>query len=80
MGPFGRAHIVGFLLLLVMGVAPPVFGQGDLTGGWTKMSQEDSIARGTGLQLGDYTGLSMNEKGRLRAETWDASSVSQPEW
>ena len=67
-------------MLLVMGVAPPVFGQGDLTGEWDRLSHEDSIARATGLELGDYTGLPLNEAGRMRAETWDSSSVSQPEW
>ena len=52
----------------------------DLAGEWVAHSrQEDEIHRIPGAELGDYTGFPLNEAGKLKAETWDASILSQPE-
>ncbi len=62
-------------LLLVLAVTCPAFAQVDLTGMWVR-SDDDN--RG-GRTLGDYTGVPINAAGRLKAESWDASLLSQPE-
>jgi cyclase len=40
---------------------------------------EDEIHRIPGAELGDYAGFPLNAAGKLKAETWDASILSQPE-
>ena len=52
----------------------------DLAGEWTALSRhEDEVHRIPGPDLGDYAGFPLNEAGRVKAETWDASILSQPE-
>jgi hypothetical protein len=51
----------------------------DLSGEWGAIRQEDQPHRQPGPELGDYTGLPINAAGRQKAETWDASILSQPE-
>lgn len=51
----------------------------DLSGMWTALVLEDWYDRFPGPELGDYTGLPINAAARQKAETWDASSLSQPE-
>ena len=52
----------------------------DLAGEWVAHSrQEDEVHRIPGAELGDYAGFPLNEAGKLKAETWDASILSQPE-
>lgn len=53
--------------------------QVDLAGRWSATSQEDRVHRVPGPELGDYTGIAVNEAARLKARTWDASILSQPE-
>ena len=73
--------IVGPLLLLVGSFAVlPAFSQSDLSGEWAPTQHEDNFARLPGSDIGDYTGLPINDAGRLRADTWNASSLSQPDW
>ena len=50
--------------------------QVDFTGQWAPLYHEDTIERIPGPELGDYTGLPLNEAGRLRAESWDADRIS----
>src|SRR5262245_38475041 len=62
----------------------PAFAQSapqviDLTGEWAARVHEDSVYRGPGGFLGDYTGLPINTASRQMAESWDADSHSQPE-
>lgn len=55
-------------------------GQTDLAGLWTALSRhEDEIHRIPGPELGDYAGFPLNEAAKVKAETWDASILSQPE-
>ena len=51
----------------------------DLSGEWGAIRQEDQPHRQPGPELGDYTGLPINAAARQKAETWDASTLSQPE-
>lgn len=51
----------------------------DLSGMWTALVLEDWYDRYPGPGLGDYVGIPLNAAGRQKAETWDASSLSQLE-
>jgi len=51
----------------------------DISGYWTSTNNEDIPHRNPGPELGDYTGLPINDADRQKAEAWDASILSQPE-
>ena len=65
------------LFVVLLAAAAPARAQVDLSGNWIS-SQENHRPRGN-AGLGDYTGLPLNDAGRLRADTWDASILSQRE-
>ena len=67
------AAACGLLLLVLPGVA---FAQRDLSGEWSGRYHEDQEHRIPGPALGDYTGLPINDAGRLKADSWDASILS----
>jgi glyoxylase-like metal-dependent hydrolase (beta-lactamase superfamily II) len=51
-----------------------------LDGVWNPYrGHEDDMDRGPGPDLGDYTGLPINDAGRLFAESWDASRLTLQE-
>ena len=62
--------------LLVAAAARPVHAQVDLSGEWSARYHEDQEHRIPGPELGDYTGLPINDAGRLKADSWDASILS----
>src|SRR5271170_5182786 len=66
----GRRFVV--VILLTAGSA---FAQIDLGGEWAATFHEDLPHRG-GVQLGDYTGLPLNESGWRKAQSWDESARS----
>jgi cyclase len=69
------------LAILTAGLlAVPAFAQFDLAGEWGQRQHEDGPERGQGPPLGDDLGLPINEAARLRAESWDASLLTLPEW
>jgi glyoxylase-like metal-dependent hydrolase (beta-lactamase superfamily II) len=68
------------LLLLIALANVSLFAQIDLSGEWATNIQEDQQDRTNGPDLGDYTGLPLNDAARLRAESWDAAIISIPEW
>lgn len=69
-----------FLIGAALLVAQPAWAQLDLVGNWGRRSNEDARALGgEGTHIGDYTGMPLNEAGRIRAETWDATVLSQRE-
>ena len=75
-----RVKVVGrFLLLATMVMGRPAFAQIDMSGEWAPRFHEDAPARGAGPEIGDYTGLPINEAGRLKAESWEASVLSTKE-
>jgi len=60
------------------GTAPPIV-RTDISGDWVAVSNEDQPHRVPGPELGDYTGLPLNDAGRQKADAWDATILSQPE-
>lgn len=67
------------LFLLLLG-AIPAFAQIDLSGVWNNQLDEDWPDRLFGPELGDYTGIPLNAAARARAEAWDASLITLPEY
>jgi len=71
---------VMFVLATVMiATATPAFAQVDISGEWARDNHEDQPHRAPGAELGDYTGMPINAAARRKAESWDASILSQPE-
>jgi hypothetical protein len=61
------------LLLLVVLPGRSAWAQVDLTGEWSPRIFND------GRDIGDYTGIPLNEAGRLRAESWHPEQIDLPE-
>jgi hypothetical protein len=76
-----RNTIPSLLALVVLGlaVARPAAAQISLEGEWTGRYQEDQMDRVPGGELGNYSGLPINEAARFYADSWDISRVSVPE-
>ena len=68
-----------WMLLAAVLLATPAAAQVDLAGEWARDNHEDQPHRAPGAELGDYTGLPINAAARQKAESWDASVLSQPE-
>ena len=60
----------------------PASAQVNLSGVWNNLGilHEDWPDRLFGPELGDYAGLPVNDAVRLRADTWDASLITLPEY
>jgi len=71
-----RVLIDAFLFLTIL----PAFAQIDLSGVWINNLHEDMQDRIFGPELGDYTGIPLNAAARARAEAWDASLLTLPEY
>src|SRR5262245_5500871 len=70
------------LLILagLVAMAQPVWAQNDISGVWGRRGFEDVRAIGAeGTHIGDLTGIPLNEAGRVRTDTWDASVWSERE-
>lgn len=61
-------------------VSAPAYAQVDFSGEWAPRFHEDQPERVPGPELGDYLGLPINAAARLRADSWDASMMTLPEW
>jgi cyclase len=59
--------------------ALPLAAQVDLAGEWGSKYTWDYQERLPGPELGDYTGLPINEAARLKADSWEASVQTLPE-
>jgi hypothetical protein len=59
--------------------ATPAFAQLDLSGTWGNRLHEDWIERAPGPDIGDYTGLPLNDEGRARADAYQVSLQAMPE-
>jgi hypothetical protein len=71
------------VVLVVMASAlcvSPAGAQVDFSGEWAPRFWEDQPERVPGPDLGDYLGIPINDAARLRAEAWDASIQTLPEW
>jgi hypothetical protein len=73
------AWLVLVLLTLAHALA---FGQVNLDGVWNEFAivHEDQPERGPGPELGDYLGIPINDAARYRADAWDASLLTLPEY
>lgn len=75
--PHGSAtRATSIVLLLTVVAASPVFAQRDLSGEWAALYHEDQPHRIPGPDLGDYTGIPLNDAARLKADSWDASILT----
>ena len=70
------AVVAGLLAVVGLGIA---HAQGDLSGRWAPVLQEDWPERLPGPELGDYSGLPLSEAGRAYADNWSAARFSLPE-
>jgi len=65
--------IPAVLLIFLLGpLTRSASAQLDLAGQWTVLQQEDQPERASGPEIGDYTGIPVNDADRLRADSWDA--------
>ena len=67
------------LLFLTCFLRVPAAAQMDLSGEWGQKMHEDGPERGAGPEIGDYTGLPINDRARLQADSWDAAKWTQME-
>lgn len=67
---------IGFVLFvaLLVTTGPPAFAQVDFSGEWQSVLDEIRIE-----EIGDYTGMPVNNEARQRADSWDASEFTLPE-
>lgn len=75
-----KAHCAAFAILLLGLTAAPVSAQVDFSGEWAPRFWEDQPERVPGPELGDFLGIPISDAARLRAESWDASIQTLPEW
>jgi hypothetical protein len=66
--------------LAFLSIAVPASAQIDFSGEWAPRFWEDQPERVPGPELGDFLGIPVNDAARMRAETWDASIQTLPEW
>jgi len=62
-----------FLPLLLLLPSRLAFAQADILGEWSPRVYND------GMDIGDYTGIPLNDAGRLRAESWHPDQIDLPE-
>ncbi|HET9267551.1 MAG TPA: hypothetical protein VFO31_05280 [Vicinamibacterales bacterium] len=67
------------VVAVLIGAPRAASAQVDLTGIWAPIFHEDQVERVPGPEVGDYTGLPINDAERLRGESWDASLLTLPE-
>jgi len=63
----------------ILAQAAPALAEVDLSGEWSNRVHEDQTERGPGPEIGDFTGLPINEAARQRGASWDASLLTVPE-
>jgi hypothetical protein len=68
-----RVLLVGLTVLLSV----PVFAQTDFSGEWAPVQDEDN---GGNPYTGEFIGIPMSRSGSLRAQAWNASLYTLPEW
>jgi len=62
--------------VVALALAAPAYAQVSLVGEWSPRYHEDQPDRIPGPELGDYTGLPLNDGARLAADTWDAARLT----
>jgi hypothetical protein len=71
-----RIALIACALLLA---SLPAAAQIDLTGSWASRLHEDYVERGPGSDLGDFTGVPLNDEARARALQFDSTVPSMRE-
>jgi glyoxylase-like metal-dependent hydrolase (beta-lactamase superfamily II) len=66
----------GLVLVMIVLAGTPALAQRDIAGEWAALYHEDQPHRIPGPELGDYTGIPINDAGRLKADSWDASILT----
>ena len=74
-----KLSAIAAIALLCGLVGAPAYAQVDLNGGWQSLEHEDWIERAPGPDIGDYTGLPLNDEGRARADAYQVSLQAMPE-
>src|ERR1700690_2368867 len=75
-----RLKVFASLFLFCLAITSPVaFAQVDLAGAWTQKWHEDAVERDAGPEIGDYTGMPINDAARMRADAWDAQKLEMVE-
>jgi len=76
-----RYSLTAATCVLLVGLLGPLeaSAQVDLSGIWAPIMHEDQVERAPGPEIGDYLGLPINDAGRMRGETWDASILTMEE-
>jgi hypothetical protein len=81
MEQLNRHVIPAALFVLTLAALPrQVLAQADFSGEWAPRFHEDQPERVPGPELGDYLGLPINDAARLRADSWEGSMLTLPEW
>ena len=75
-----RSAVSAVFFLIIACTAVPASAQIDFSGEWAPRFWEDQPERVPGPELGDYLGIPISEAARQRADTWDASIQTLPEW
>jgi hypothetical protein len=75
-----RRCFVVAAVVAMLGSAAPAFAQIDFSGEWAPRFWEDQPERVAGPMLGDYLGIPITDAARMRADTWEASIQTLPEW
>ena len=70
-------RIATFVCALLVSV--PAFAQIDLNGTYSLMMYEDYIERGPGSDLGDFTGVPLNDEARAKALLYTSDTQSMLE-
>ena len=68
------------VVIILMAAALPTFAEMNLSGVWGMTLFEDFPDRLPGPELGDYGGIPLNAAARMRAQSWDASLITLPEY
>jgi hypothetical protein len=72
-----RAFLKAAVALAALLVCQPTSAQDiDFSGNWVPIYHEDGPERLPGPELGDYSGIPVNDAARLRADSYDADRIS----
>jgi hypothetical protein len=78
MDQVGRAAIASVLALLAVALtAGPAAAQMEFSGEWAPVQDEDNTGN---PYVGEFLGIPLSRAGSLRAQAWDASLYTLPEW
>ena len=71
---------VWLVFLVALACPAGASAQIDFSGEWAPRFWEDQPERVAGPELGEFAGIPISDAARLRAEAWDASIQTLPEW